>query len=129
MNMNMIVLSCATACALLAAVAVTGCGAVNQTISCAQTAATITNDVHQLQKTVSNAGNGPQVTVDALAQIDRDLRSLQSDNGDADVSKAVSSLQRAVRNAHTAAEKGTVPDVAPVVDATSGLAKVCASNG
>ena len=116
----------ATAAALLAAVALTGCGAVDQAISCAQTAATITDHVQRLQQTVSDAGDSPQATADALAQIDGDLQSLQNDTGDADVGKAASSLRQAVENAHAAAEKGTVPDVTPVIDAATELAKVCA---
>jgi glycerate kinase len=117
----------AASAALLAALVLTGCGAVDKAISCGKTAATIANDVQQLQETVSGSADSPQDAADALARIDRDLQSLDDDTGDADVSKAASSLQQAVENARATAEKGTVPDIAPVADAATELSKVCAT--
>lgn len=110
---------------LLAALALAGCSAVDRAVGCAQTAAIIAKDVQQLQGAVSNAGDSPQAAAEALGEIERDLQSLDDSTGDADVGKAVSSLRRAVENARSAAEKNTVPDVTPVIDAAAELTKVC----
>ena len=111
--------------AVLAAAALTGCSAVDKALSCAQTAATVASDVQNLQDAISNAGDNPQAAANALDQISSDLKAIDADTGDADVSAAVKSLTQAVDNAQAAAEKGDVPDISPVVDAAGELTKVC----
>jgi membrane-bound lytic murein transglycosylase B len=117
----------AVALSAVTAAALTGCSAVDKAIGCAQTAATVASDVQNLQDAISNAGDSPQAAVNALDQISSDLKAIDKDTGDADVSAAVKDLSKAVDNARTAADKGDVPDISPIVDAAGELTKVCTS--
>jgi phage shock protein A len=117
----------ALAATALSVAAVVGCGAVNKALDCAQTAAAVAQDVQNLQNVVSNAGNSPQDAATALDQISQDLKDLGDKTGDTDVSKAVDDVQKAVQNAQSAADKGTVPDVSPIASAAGELTKVCTS--
>jgi hypothetical protein len=121
-------LGVALAAAGLSTAALVGCsaGAVDKALDCAQTAATVARDVQDLQNVVGNAGNSPQDAATALDRISQDLKYLGKKTSGADVSKAVDELQKAVRNARTAADNGTVPDVTPVAYAAGALTKVCA---
>ncbi|TKA13447.1 hypothetical protein [Actinacidiphila oryziradicis] len=121
-------LGVALAAAGLSTAALVGCsaGAVDKALDCAQTAATVARDVQDLQNVVGNAGNSPQDAATALDRISQDLKNLGEKTSGADVSKAVDELQKAVRNARTAADNGTVPDVTPVAYAAGALTKVCA---
>jgi hypothetical protein len=121
-------LGVALAAAGLSTAALVGCsaGAVDRALDCAQTAATVARDVQDLQNVVGNAGNSPQDAATALDRISQDLKNLGKKTSGADVSKAVDELQKAVRNARTAADSGTVPDVTPVAYAAGALTKVCA---
>jgi phage-related protein len=116
------------AAAGLSTAALVGCsvGAVDKALDCAQTAATVAQDVQDLQNVVGNAGNSPQDAATALDRISQDLKNLGKKTSGADVGKAVDELQKAVRNARTAADNGTVPDVTPVAYAAGALSKVCA---
>ncbi|MFD3450854.1 hypothetical protein ACFWVC_01605 [Streptomyces sp. NPDC058691] len=122
------VLAAATA---LGAAALTGCGAVdavdsvNKALDCATVAAQVAGDVQNLQNAVSNAGNDPQAAATALNQIADHLAALGDKTDNADVTKAVNDLQKAVDNARTAADSGQAPDISPVADAAAGLTKVC----
>lgn len=118
-------LALAVALPVVAATALAGCAAVDKALDCAQTAATVASDVQNLQDAVSGAGDNPQAAVNALDQISSDLKAVDTDTGDADVSKAVKDLTKAVDNARAAADKGDVPDVSPVLDAAGELSKVC----
>ncbi|MCM2419578.1 MULTISPECIES: hypothetical protein [Streptomyces] len=119
-----------TVAALAAAAALTlpaaaGCSAIDKALDCAHVAAAVAGDVQNLQNAVGNAGNSPQDAVNALDQISRDLKDVGNKTGNADVSKAVNDLNTAVKNARTAANNGTTPDVTPVADAAGELTKVC----
>ncbi|MDF9813439.1 hypothetical protein [Streptomyces sp. SPB162] len=119
-----------TIAALAAAAALTlpaaaGCSAIDKAHDCAHVAAAVAGDVQNLQNAVSNAGNSPQDAVNALDQISNDLKDVGNKTDNADVTKAVNDLNTAVKNARTAANKGTTPDVSPVADAAGELTKVC----
>jgi hypothetical protein len=110
---------------LVLCAALAGCSAVDKAIGCAQTAATVASDVQNLQDAIGNAGDNPQAAANALDRISSDLKAIDNDTGDADLSAAVAELTKAVDNAQAAADKGEVPDISPVVSAAGELTKVC----
>ncbi|MFF3559076.1 hypothetical protein ACFYXS_03420 [Streptomyces sp. NPDC002574] len=124
-------LAALAAATALGAAALTGCGAadavnaVDKALDCATVAAQVAGDVQNLQNAVSNAGNDPQSAAAALDQIADHLAALGDRTDNADVTKAVGDLEKAVDNARTAADAGRVPDITPVADAAGGLSKVC----
>ncbi|MCB5911854.1 hypothetical protein [Streptomyces pinistramenti] len=117
----------ATALAAAAAVLplLTACGAVDTAMDCAKTATAVVNGVDKLQKNAGNALDDPQHTQKALDGIDKDLKNIGDSTGDPDLAKTVTSLQRAVDNAHRAVKDNKAPDLQPLADAAGELTKVC----
>ncbi|MCB5179627.1 hypothetical protein [Streptomyces antimicrobicus] len=106
--------------------ALTACGAISTALDCANTAVTITEGVADLQQAVSNAGNSPQDAQNALNKIDQNLKKIGDQTDNADLKKALDSMNQAVKNVRTAIEQGNpTPDVKPVADAAAELSKVC----
>ncbi|MDV9173520.1 hypothetical protein R6V09_25890 [Streptomyces sp. W16] len=106
----------------------TGCDAVDKAIDCVQTADTIADSVTGLQQAVENAANDPTQTDQSLNSIEKDLDKIGDKTDNADVNKAVDSLEKAVDNVRTAVKNGdNTPDISPVTDAAGELTKVCTS--
>ncbi|MGP9020612.1 hypothetical protein ACT1U9_19705 [Streptomyces sp. BR1] len=107
-------------------VSVAGCGAVDKAIDCVRTADAIASGVDDLGRAVANATDDPAKADQALDNIDKDLSSLKSKTGNADLSKAVDNLNKAVGNVRSAIKNGdNTPDIGPVRDAAKEVGKVC----
>ncbi|WP_405480880.1 hypothetical protein [Streptomyces sp. NBC_00009] len=124
-NRRRIAVIAATA-ALIAVPAATGCSAVDKALDCVQTADSIADSVTDLQQAVENAANDPGQADEALNSIDKNLDKIGDKTDNADVSKAVDDLNKAVGNVRTAIKNGDeTPDITPVTDAAGELTKVC----
>ncbi|MFD9338728.1 hypothetical protein ACFWBF_30715 [Streptomyces sp. NPDC060028] len=112
--------------AALAVPAITSCDAISTAMDCANTAVAITDGANDLQQAVSQAGNSPQDAQNALNQIETNLKKVGDQTDNADLSKAIDSMNAAVKNVRTSIENGnSVPDVTPVADAAKEISKVC----
>ncbi|GGZ75597.1 hypothetical protein [Streptomyces subrutilus] len=106
--------------------ALTACDAISTAMDCANTAVAITDGANDLQQAVSQAGNSPQDARNALDQIDANLKKIGDQTDNADLGKAIDSMEAAVKSVRTSVESGnTAPDIQPVADAASELSKVC----
>ena len=106
----------------------TGCDAVNKALDCVQTAEAIADSVNDLQQAVQTAADDPTQLEESLASIDKNLDDIGDKTDNADVNKAVDSLQKAVTDTQTAVENGdTTPDISGITDAAGELTKVCTS--
>ncbi|WP_438293642.1 hypothetical protein [Streptomyces sp. HUAS TT7] len=116
----------AVATAALAVTVTAGCGAVDKAIDCVKTADAIGNSVDNLGKAVGNATDNPTQADRALNDIDKELSSLKNKTDNADLSKAVDDLNRAVGNVRTAIKNGdNTPDISGVTSAAKEIGKVC----
>src|ERR1041385_8337494 len=86
----------AVAAVALTAGLTTGCDAVNKARDCVQTADAIARSVDDLQQAVQNAADDPTQLEESLASIDKNLDEIGDKTDNADVNKAVDSLQKAV---------------------------------
>ncbi|WP_326590325.1 hypothetical protein [Streptomyces sp. NBC_01294] len=112
--------------AVLTVPALTACDAISTAMDCASTAVAITDGANDLQQAVSQAGNSPQEAQKALDEIDANLKKIGDQTNNADLGKAIDSMNTAVKNVRTSIESGnTVPDIQPVADAASEISKVC----
>ncbi|MFI1647921.1 hypothetical protein OG373_24580 [Streptomyces avidinii] len=106
--------------------ALSACDAISTAMDCANTAVAITDGANDLQQAVSQAGNSPQDAKNALDQIEANLKKIGDQTDNADLGKAIDSMNTAVKNVRTSIESGnTVPDIQPVADAASEISKVC----
>jgi hypothetical protein len=116
----------AAATALIALPAAVGCSAVDKALDCVQTADAIADSVTDLQQAVESAADDPTKADEALDSIDKNLGEIGDKTDNADVSKAVDHLDKAVSNVRTAIKNGDeTPDITPVTDAAGELTKVC----
>ncbi|MCX4526056.1 MULTISPECIES: hypothetical protein [unclassified Streptomyces] len=112
--------------AVLTVPALTSCDAISTAMDCANTAVAITDGANDLQQAISQAGNSPQDAQNALNQIDTNLKKIGDQTDNADLRKAIDSMNTAVKNVRTSLESGTsAPDITPVADAASEISKVC----
>ncbi|MFJ9180256.1 hypothetical protein [Streptomyces sp. NPDC102360] len=119
----------AATAALVAIPATVGCSAVDKALDCARTADSIADSVADLQQAVENASNDPTQAGESLDKIDKNLDDIGDKTDNADVSKAVDDLNKAVGNVRTSIKNGDeTPDVNPVTDAAGELTKVCTSS-
>ncbi|MEU3775477.1 hypothetical protein AB0F11_20115 [Streptomyces sp. NPDC032472] len=106
--------------------ALTACDAISTAMDCANTAVAITDGANDLQQAVSQAGNSPQDAQNALNQIDANLKKIGDQTDNADLKKALDSMNTAVKNVRTSIESGNkTPDITPVADAAKEISKVC----
>ncbi|MCX5013728.1 hypothetical protein OG765_22435 [Streptomyces sp. NBC_00555] len=106
--------------------ALSACDAISTAMDCANTAVAITDGANDLQQAVSQAGNSPQDAQNALNQIETNLKKIGDQTDNADLGKAINSMNTAVKNVRTAIESGdATPDIQPVADAASEISKVC----
>lgn len=114
------------AAAALTLPALTSCDAISTAMDCANTAVAITDGANDLQQAISQAGNSPQEAQNALDQIDANLKKIGDQTDNADLGKAISSMNTAVQNVRTSLKDGNkAPDIQPVADAASEISKVC----
>ncbi|MFF8263960.1 hypothetical protein [Streptomyces virginiae] len=112
--------------AVLTVPALSACDAISTAMDCANTAVAITDGANDLQQAVSQAGNSPQDAKNALDQIEANLKKIGDQTGNADLGKAIDSMNTAVKNVRTSIDSGnSVPDIKPVADAASEISKVC----
>ncbi|MGP3686328.1 hypothetical protein ACTVZO_16745 [Streptomyces sp. IBSNAI002] len=112
--------------AALAIPALSSCDAISTAMDCANTAVAITDGANDLQQAVSQAGNSPQDAQNALNQIEDNLKKIGDQTDNADLSKAIGSMNTAVKNVRDAIQNGdATPDIQPVADAASEISKVC----
>ncbi|MFE6835598.1 MULTISPECIES: hypothetical protein [unclassified Streptomyces] len=112
--------------AVLTVPALSACDAISTAMDCANTAVAITDGANDLQQAVSQAGNSPQDAQNALDQIEANLKKIGDQTDNADLGKAIDSMNTAVKNVRTSIESGnSVPDIQPVADAASEISKVC----
>ncbi|MER6257268.1 hypothetical protein ACGFNX_42295 [Streptomyces sp. NPDC048723] len=112
--------------AVLTVPALSACDAISTAMDCANTAVAITDGANDLQQAVSQAGNSPQDAQNALNQIESNLKKIGDQTDNADLGKAIDSMNTAVKNVRTSIESGnSVPDIQPVADAASEISKVC----
>ncbi|AQT72675.1 hypothetical protein ACFV0H_23900 [Streptomyces erythrochromogenes] len=112
--------------AVLTIPALSACDAISTAMDCANTAVAITDGANDLQQAVSQAGNSPQDAKNALDQIETNLKKIGDQTDNADLGKAIDSMNTAVKNVRTAIESGNpTPDIKPVADAASEISKVC----
>ena len=115
----------ALAAAALILPAAVGCSAISTALDCAQTAATIADNVNQLQQAVSDAQENPAEAQQALDLIDKNLDKLGDSTGDADLKKAVDDMNTGVRNVRESLNKGENPDLTPIEDSAAEITNVC----
>ncbi|MCT9087380.1 hypothetical protein N4G70_00680 [Streptomyces sp. ASQP_92] len=116
----------ALATAALAVTVTAGCGAIDKAIDCVNTADAIGSSVSDLGRAVGNATDNPAQADQALDDIDKELSALKNKTGNADLSKAVGDLDKAVDNVRTAIKNGdNTPDITGVTDAAKEVGKVC----
>lgn len=112
--------------AALAVPAITSCDAISTAMDCANTAVAITDGANDLQQAVSQAGNSPQDAQNALNSIEANLKKVGDQTDNADLSKAITSMNTAVENVRTSLKNGnSTPDITPVADAAKEISKVC----
>ncbi|MFE0578213.1 MULTISPECIES: hypothetical protein [unclassified Streptomyces] len=112
--------------AVLTIPALSACDAISTAMDCANTAVAITDGANDLQQAVSQAGDSPQNAMNALDQIETNLKKIGDQTDNADLGKAIDSMNSAVKNVRTAIESGNpTPDITPVADAASEISKVC----
>lgn len=110
--------------AVLTVPALTSCDAISTAMDCANTAVAITDGANDLQQAVSQAGNSPQDAQNALSQIDQNLKKIGDQTDNADLRKAIDSMNTAVKNVRTSIEGGnSAPDITPVADAASEISR------
>ncbi|WP_327262679.1 hypothetical protein OG444_15140 [Streptomyces sp. NBC_01232] len=112
--------------AVLTVPALSACNAISTVMDCANTAVAITDGANDLQQAVSQAGNSPQDAQNALDQIETNLKKIGDQTDNADLGKAIDSMNTAVKNVRTSIQSGnTAPDIQPVADAAGEISKVC----
>ncbi|MEU6117952.1 hypothetical protein ABZ840_25805 [Streptomyces sp. NPDC047117] len=115
----------AVAAIALAVPVLTGCGAVETALDCAQTATAVGKNVDELQQAFSNGADNPAEAQQALDKIDKNLDELGDKSDNADIGKAVDDLSRGVKDAQQSLDQGKTPDTAPIESAASELTKIC----
>ena len=121
-------LSTAAAAALSSALfvpALLACSAVDRALDCGKTALTVAEAADDLQRAVSSATEDPTEARESLDEIDRNLDKISEETEDADVNKAVDSLDSAVQSVRGDIDDGKSPRAAPVEDAADELTQVC----
>ncbi|GHC65176.1 hypothetical protein [Streptomyces cinnamoneus] len=115
------------ALALLVLPPAVGCSAAQKAVDCARLGVEITDDVNDLQQTVTDSANGSGRTGAVLDALDQDTKKLKDKTNNTDVAKALDHLQQAITNVRDAVGRNATPDLTPLKDAAGELTKVCTS--
>ncbi|MFE5868397.1 hypothetical protein ACFQ6V_07030 [Streptomyces roseifaciens] len=118
----------ALAAAALVAVPLTaGCSTAQKAVDCARLGIEISNDVDDLQRSVTDTATDTDNAGKILDNLEKDTKKLKDKTSNVDVSKALDHLQKAVGNVRDALRDDKTPDLAPLTDAAGELSKVCTS--
>ncbi|MBA0049591.1 hypothetical protein E0L36_01290 [Streptomyces sp. AJS327] len=104
---------------------VLACSAVEKALDCGKTALVVAEAADDLQRAVSDATEDPTEARESLDRIDRNLEKISDETDDADVGKAVESLESAVQSVRQDLKQGDTPKAGPVGDAADDLTAVC----
>ncbi|MFF7729622.1 hypothetical protein [Streptomyces sp. NPDC008001] len=115
------------AAAALALPLATACSTAQKAVDCARVGIEISNDVDDLQRSVtdtaSDTGNASRI----LDNLDKDTKKLKDKSSNVDVGKALDHLGTAIGNVRDALRDDKTPDLTPLTDAAGELSKVCTS--
>ncbi|MGK5728672.1 hypothetical protein [Streptomyces sp. URMC 124] len=119
-------LALATA-ALVAVPLAAGCSTAQKAVDCARLGLEISNDVDDLQRSVTDTATGTDDAGKILDNLEKDTRKLKDKTSNVDVGKALDHLLKAVGNVRDALRDDKNPDLTPLTDAAGELSKVCTS--
>lgn len=115
------------AAALVAVPLAAGCSTAQKAVDCARLGIEISNDVDDLQRSVTDTATGTDNAGKILDNLEKDTKKLKDKTSNVDVGKALDHLQKAVGNVRDALRDDKTPDLAPLTDAAGELSKVCTS--
>ncbi|CAM5531597.1 hypothetical protein [Streptomyces abikoensis] len=105
----------------------TGCATAQKAVDCARLGIEISNDVDDLQRSVTDTATDTDNAGKILDNLERDTRKLKDKSSNVDVGKALDHLQKAIGNVRDALRDDKTPDLTPLTDAAGELSKVCTS--
>ncbi|MBF6045212.1 hypothetical protein GO001_08240 [Streptomyces sp. NRRL B-1677] len=117
----------ATALAALAVPLAAGCSTARKAVDCARLGIEISNDVDDLQRSVTDTATDTDNAGKILDNLERDTKKLKDKSSNVDVGKALDHLQKAVGNVRDSLRDDKTPDLTPLTDAAGELSKVCTS--
>ncbi|MEU5191862.1 hypothetical protein AB0G83_32705 [Streptomyces klenkii] len=117
----------ATALAALAVPLAAGCSTAQKAVDCARLGIEISNDVDDLQRSVTDTATDTDNAGKILDNLERDTKKLKDKSSNVDVGKALDHLQKAVGNVRDSLRDDKTPDLTPLTDAAGELSKVCTS--
>ncbi|GAU68006.1 hypothetical protein SSP35_06_00900 [Streptomyces sp. NBRC 110611] len=115
----------ALAAATVAVPLLAACGAVQKAVGCARTATSVVNAVDKLQQAAGDSLTDPQKSQEALDDIEQNLKKVSDEAGDPELSQAVDKTNNGIKDARKAIEDGKAPNIKPIADGASEIAKVC----
>ncbi|MCQ8770645.1 hypothetical protein [Streptomyces telluris] len=115
------------AAALVAVPLAAGCSTAQKAVDCARLGIEISNDVDDLQRSVTDTATDTDNAGKILDNLEKDTKKLKDKTSNVDVGKALDHLQKAVGNVRDALRDDRTPDLAPLTDAAGELSKVCTS--
>ncbi|MEW2032684.1 hypothetical protein AB0901_19505 [Streptomyces roseifaciens] len=115
------------AAALVAVPLAAGCSTAQKAVDCARLGIEISNDVDDLQRSVTDTATGTDNAGKILDNLEKDTKKLKDKTSNVDVGKALDHLQKAVGNVRDALRDDKTPDLAPLTDAAGELSKMCTS--
>ncbi|MCI0385291.1 hypothetical protein [Streptomyces sp. CNQ085] len=107
------------------ALSLTGCGAVQNALDCANTAVIVVDSANALQQAVADGVENPAEVDRSLDRINENLDKIIDSTDDADITRVAEDMRTAADNARESVEQGRAPDAGPVVDAADELTQVC----
>ncbi|MEU1671316.1 hypothetical protein ABZ752_04690 [Streptomyces roseifaciens] len=115
------------AAALVAVPLAAGCSTAQKAVDCARLGIEISNDVDDLQRSVTDTATDTDNAGKILDNLEKDTKKLKDKTSNVDVGKALDHLQKAVGNVRDALRDDKTPDLAPLTDAAGELSKMCTS--
>ncbi|MGW2596475.1 hypothetical protein [Streptomyces klenkii] len=117
----------ATALAALAVPLAAGCSTAQKAVDCARLGIEISNDVDDLQRSVTDTATDTDNAGKILDNLEKDTKKLKDKSSNVDVGKALDHLQKAAGNVRDSLRDDKTPDLTPLTDAAGELSKVCTS--
>ncbi|MGK5545409.1 hypothetical protein ACSNOH_11845 [Streptomyces sp. URMC 127] len=115
------------AAAALALPLAAGCATAQKAVDCARLGIEISNDVDDLQRSVTDTATDTGNAGKILDNLEKDTKKLKDKSSNVDVGKALDHLQKAIGNVRDALRDDRTPDLTPLTDAAGELSKVCTS--
>ncbi|MGY1451924.1 hypothetical protein [Streptomyces sp. SS8] len=110
---------------VLLALPLTGCGAVQNALDCANTAVVVVDSANALQQAVADGVENPAEVDRSLNRINENLDKIIENTDNADITRVAENMRQAADNVRESVEQGKAPDAGPVVDAADELTQVC----